>query len=81
MLNAELVPWEVGERPYVAPGRLAKALGSDHGPVVLSIPLAVAATKRVTCIAYSQAHSCLHEIQSDSPQVRKVSADVLQWSA
>ena len=45
-LNSPLVPWAVRERPHLAPGWSPASLGSDHGPVVLDIPLAV--VSRVT---------------------------------
>ena len=48
LLNAPLVPWAMREHPHMAPGRSRASLGCDHGPVVLSIPLAVAAKQRIT---------------------------------
>ena len=54
------------------------SLGSDHGLVVLDIPLAVAGKERVTRMAYSHAQGRLHAIRPDSPGVREVAAVVLQ---
>ena len=54
------------------------ALGSHHGPVILDIPLAVAASKRITCLAYSHARGRLHTIRSDSLGVREAAGAVLQ---
>ena len=48
LLNAPLVPWAMRKRPHLAPGRSPASLGSDHGPMVLSISLAVAAKERIT---------------------------------
>ena len=53
-------------------------LGSDHGPVVLSIPLAVAAKERITRLVYLHAQGRLHAIRSDSPGVREAATAVLQ---
>ena len=66
LLNSPLVPWAVRERPHLAPGRSPASLGSDHGPVVLDMPLAVAGKKRVTRMAYSHAQGRLHAIRPDS---------------
>ena len=54
------------------------SLGSDHGPVVLDILLAVAGKERVTRMAYSHAQGELHAICPDSPWVREAAAVVLQ---
>ena len=51
LLNAPLVPWAMRECPYLTPGRCSTALCSDHGPVVVGIPLAVAAKQRSTRLA------------------------------
>ena len=78
LLNSPLVPWAERERPHLAPGRSPASLGSDHGPVVLDIPLAVAGKERVTRMAYSHAQGRLHAIRPDSPGVREAAAAVLQ---
>ena len=78
LLNSPLVPWAARERPHLAPGRSPASLGSDHGPVVLDIPLAVAGKERVTRMAYSHAQGRLHAIRPDSPGVREAVAAVLQ---
>ena len=78
LLNSPLVPWAARERPHLAPGRSPASLGSDHGPVVLDIPLAVAGKERVTRMAYSHAQGRLHAIRPDSPGVREAAASVLQ---
>ena len=78
LLNSPLVPWAARERPHLAPGRSPASLGSDHGPVVLDIPLAVAGKERVTSMAYSHAQGRLHAIRPDSPGVREAAAAVLQ---
>ena len=78
LLNSPLVPWAACERPQLAPGRSPASLGSDHGPVVLDIPLAVAGKERVTRMAYSHAQGRLHGIHPDSPGVRETAAAVLQ---
>ena len=77
LLNSPLVPWLAGERPRLAQGRSPASLGSDHGPVVLDIPLAVAGNERITRMAYSHAHGRLHAIRPDSPGVREAAAAVL----
>ena len=77
LLNSPLVPWAVHERPHLAPGRSLASLGSDHGPVVLDIPLAVADKERTTRLAYSHAQGRLHAIRPDSPGVRESAAAVL----
>ena len=78
LLNSPLVPWAARERPHLAPGRSPASLGSDHGPVVLDIPLAVAGKGRVTRMAYSHAQGRLHAIRPDSPGFREAVAAVLQ---
>ena len=78
LLNSPLVPWAAPESPHLAPGRSPASLGSDHGPVVLDIPLAVAGKDRVTMMAYSHARGRLHAIRPDSPGVREAAAAVLQ---
>ena len=78
LLNSPLVPWAVRERPHLAPGGSPASLGSDHGPVVLDIPLAVAGKERVTRMAYSHAQGRLHAIRPDSPGVGEAAAAVLQ---
>ena len=62
----------------MAPGRSPASLGSDHGPVVLDIPLAVAGKERVTRMAYSHAQGRLHAIRPDCRGVREAAAAVLQ---
>ena len=52
LLNAPLVPSAMCERPYLAPGRSPTALESDHGPIVLGIPPAVATKQRITRLAF-----------------------------
>ena len=78
LLNSPLVPWAGRERPHLAPGWSPASLGSDHGPVVLDIPLAVASKEKVTSMAYSHAQGRLHAIRPDSPGVREAAAAVLQ---
>ena len=78
MLNLPLVPWAARERPHLAPGRSPASLGSDHGPVVLDIPLAVAGKEWVTRMAYSHAQGRLHAVRPESPGVREAAAVVLQ---
>ena len=78
LLNSPLVPWAARERPHLAPRRSLASLGSDHGPVVLDLPLAVAGKERVTRMAYSHAQGRLHAIRPDSPGVREAAAAVLQ---
>ena len=78
LLNSPLVPWGARERPHLAPGRSPASLGSDHGPVVLDIPLAVTGKERVTRMAYSHAQGRVHAIRPDSPGVREAAAAVLQ---
>ena len=46
-------------------------LECDHGPVVLSIPLAAAAKERIAGPAYSHAQGGLHAVRPDSPGVRE----------
>ena len=76
--NSPLVPWAARERPHLAPGRSPASLASDHGPVVLDLPLAVAGKERVTRMAYSHAQDRLHAIRPDSPGVGEAAAAVLQ---
>ena len=78
LLNSPLVPWAARERPHLAPGRSLASLGSDHGPVVLDIPLAVSPKDKVTRMAYSHAQGKLHAIRPDSPGVCEAAAAVLQ---
>ena len=78
LFNSPLVPWAGRERPHLAPGWSPASLGSDHGPVFLDIPLAVAGEERVTRMAYSHAQGRLHAIHPDSPGVREAAAVVLQ---
>ena len=78
LLTSPLVPWAARERPHLAPGRSPASLGSDHGPGVLDIPLAVAGKERVTRMAYSHAQGRLHAIRPDSPGVHEAAAAVLQ---
>ena len=78
LLNTPLVPWAARERPHLAPGRSPASLGSDHGPVVLDLPLAVAGKERVTRMAYLHAQGRLHAIRPDSPGVREAAAAALQ---
>ena len=70
LLNAPLVPWAMRERPYLAIGTSPAAMGSHYGPMVLRIPLAVAAKERITRPAYSHAQGTLHAIRPYSPGVR-----------
>ena len=77
LLNSPLVPWAARERQHLAPGRPPASLGSDHGPVVLDIPLAVAGQERVTRMAYSHAQGRLHAIRPDSPGIREAAVVVL----
>ena len=78
LLNSPLVPGAARERPHLVPGRSLASLGSDHGPVVLDSPLAVAGKERVTRMAYSHAQGRLHAIRPDSPGVCEAAAAVLQ---
>ena len=48
VLNSQLVPWAVCERPLLAPRGSPSSLGSHHGPMILDILLAVAAKDRIT---------------------------------
>ena len=75
MLNTPLVPWAMRERPHPAQGR---SPASHHVPVDVSIPLAVAAKKRITRLPYSHAQRTVHAIRPDSPGVRGAAAAVLQ---
>ena len=77
-LNSPLVPWAARERPHLAPGRSPASLWSDHGPVVVDLPLAVAGKERVARMAYSHAQGILHAVRPDSPGVREAAAAVLQ---
>ena len=74
LLNSPRSPWAARERPHLAPGRSPASLGSDHGPVVLDIPLAVAEKERITRMAYSHAQGRLHAIRPDSLGVREAAA-------
>ena len=78
LLNSPLFPWAARERPHLAPGRSPASLGSDHGPVVRDIPLAVAGKARNSRMAYSHAQGRLHAIRADSPGAREAAAAVLQ---
>ena len=78
LLNSPLAPWAMRERPHLAPRRSPASLGSDHGPVVPNIPLAVAAKKRITRLAYSHAQDRLHAIRPDTPGVREAAAAALR---
>ena len=78
LLNSPLVQWAARERPHLAPGRSPASLGSDHGSVVLDLPLAVAGKERVTRMAYTHAQGRLHAIRPDSPGVLEAAAAVLQ---
>ena len=78
LLNSPLVLWAVRERPHLAPVRSPASLGSDHGPVVLDIPLAVAAKERITRLAYSHGQGRLHAIRPDSPGVREAAAAMMR---
>ena len=69
LLNTPLVPWAMRERLHLAPGRSPALLGSNHGPVVLNIPLAVAAKERITSLAIAGSRQ-VHAIHPDSPGVR-----------
>ena len=80
LLNAPLVPWAMPERPYVALGRSPAPMGSDHSPVFLSIPVAMAAKERITRLAYSQAQGKLHAIRVNSPGVREAVSAMLHWA-
>ena len=71
LLIAPLVPWAMRERLHLVPGTSLASLGSNHGLVVLSIPLAVAAKQRITWLAYPRAQGRLHAIRPDSPGVRE----------
>ena len=53
-------------------------MGSDHGSLVPSIPLAVDAKKRITWLAYSHAQGRLHAIRPDSAGVREAAAAMLR---
>ena len=74
LLNTPLVAWAMREGPHLTPGRSPASLGFDHGPVVLSIPLAVAAKERSKQLARGR----LHTIGPDSPRVREAAAAVPQ---
>ena len=60
------------------PEGLLRRWGLTNSPVVLSIPLAVAAKERITRLAYSHAQGRLHAIRPDSPGVRAAAAAVLR---
>ena len=66
------------ERPHLAPGWSPASLGSDHGPVVPDIPLAMAGKEKVTRLAYSHAQGRLHAIRRDSRRVCEAAGAVLQ---
>ena len=66
------------ECPHLGPERSPASLGSNHGPVLLSIPLAVAAKEWITRLAYSHAQGRWHAIRPDSPGVRDAAAVVLR---
>ena len=76
--NAPLVLWAMCELPLLASGRYPAALRSDHGLVVLGIPLTMAAKVRITRLAYSHAQGTLHAIRPDSLGAREAAAAVLQ---
>ena len=78
LLHSPLVPWAARERPHMAPRRSSALLGSNHGPVVFDILLAVAGKERVTRMAYSHPQGRLHAIRPDSPGVHEAAAVVLQ---
>ena len=78
LLTAPLLPWAMRERPHLAPGRSPVSQGCDHGPVVLSVPLAVAAKDRITRLAFSHAQGRLHAIRPDSLRVREAAAAILR---
>ena len=78
LLNSPLDPHAARERPHSAPGPSPASLGSDRGPAVLDILLAVAGKERVTRMAYSHAQGRLHAIRPDSPGIREAAAAVLQ---
>ena len=78
VLNSPLVPWAMCERPHLAPRRSRASLGSHHSPVVLSIPLAVAAKERITRLEYSHAQGRRHAIRPDSPGACAAAAPVLR---
>ena len=78
LLNSPLVPWAMCERPHLAPRRSHASSGSDHGPVVLNIPLVVAAKERITRLAYSHAQGRLHTIRPDSLGLRAAAVAALQ---
>ena len=78
LLNTPLVPSAVRERPHLAPRKSPASFESNHGPVVLDIPLAVAAKESITRLAYSHAQGRLHAIRPDSPWVREAAATALR---
>ena len=80
VLNSPLAQWVVRERRHLAPGWSAASLGSDHGPVVVDIPLVVADKERFTRMSYSHAQGILHAIRPDSLGVHEAAAAVL-WKA
>ena len=55
LLNALVVLWAMHQRPHLAPGSSPALLGCDHGHVLVSIPLALAAVETITCLVYSHA--------------------------
>ena len=78
LLSSPLVPWAMRECPHLELGRSPASLGSDHCPLVLGIPLLVAAKERITRLAYSHAQGMLHAIRPDSPGFRTAAAAVLR---
>ena len=78
LLNAPLVLRAMRERPHLATWTSPVSLGSDHGLVVVRIPLAVTARERFTWPAYSEAHGRLHAIRPDSTGVGEAAAAVLR---
>ena len=78
LVKGPLVPWAMRECPHLAPGRSRASQGSHHGPVVLSIQLAVAPRERITRLVYSQAQGMLHAIRPNSPGVREAAVVVLR---
>ena len=78
LLNAPMVPWTMRERPYPVPRRSPAALASDHGPVVLRIPLAVATKETMTRLAYSHAQGRIYAMRADLSGVREAAAAVVQ---
>ena len=73
-----MAPLRWKNSPHLPPRRCLASLGSAHGPVVLSIPLAVVAKERSTRLAYSHAQDRLHAIRPDSPGIREAAMAVLR---